>query len=289
MANNTYSEESIKVLKGLEAVRKRPGMYIGSTDVAGLHHLVWEIVDNSIDEVLAGYASSVKVTLKSDGSVVVEDNGRGIPTGIHKESGLSAVELIFTELHAGGKFGEESGAYKTSGGLHGVGSSVVNALSDKLIATVYRDGKEFETIFVNGEIQTKTHVVGPTTKKGTKVQFFPTYSIFKNAQLSYERVKERLRESSFLVSGVEVIVRDEKSGAKEEYKATDGVKEFVEFITETKTKVTNAYSFKGKSRDEIEMDVAFQYTDDYSEIILSFVNNVKTRDGGEHETGFKSA
>lgn len=238
---------------------------------------------------MAGYANSVKVTLKSDGSVVVEDNGRGIPTGIHKESGLSAVELIFTELHAGGKFGEESGAYKTSGGLHGVGSSVVNALSDKLIATVYRDGKEFETIFVNGEIQTKTHVVGPTTKKGTKVQFFPTYSIFKNAQLSYERVKERLRESSFLVSGVEVIVRDEKSGAKEEYKATDGVKEFVEFITETKTKVTNAYSFKGKSRDEIEMDVAFQYTDDYSEIILSFVNNVKTRDGGEHETGFKSA
>ncbi len=289
MANNTYSEDSIKVLKGLEAVRKRPGMYIGSTDVSGLHHLVWEIVDNSIDEVLAGYANSVKVTLKSDGSVIVEDNGRGIPTGIHKESGLSAVELIFTELHAGGKFGEESGAYKTSGGLHGVGSSVVNALSDKLIATVYRDGQEFQTVFIKGEIAEKTHVVGLTSKKGTKVQFFPTYSIFKSATLSFERIKERLRESSFLVSGVEVSIKDEKSGVKEEFRASDGVKQFVEFITETKTKVTNAYSFKGKSKDEIEMDIAFQYTDDYSEVILSFVNNVKTRDGGEHETGFKGA
>lgn len=289
MSINNYSADSIKVLKGLEAVRKRPGMYIGSTDVSGLHHLVWEIVDNSIDEVLAGFASSVKVTLKTDGSVVVEDNGRGIPVGIHKETGLSAVELIFTELHAGGKFGEESGAYKTSGGLHGVGSSVVNALSDKLIATVYKDGIEYETIFTEGNISTKTHPVGPTSKRGTKVQFFPTYSIFKNAVLSYERVKERLRESSFLISGVEVIVRDEKSGAKEEFRAKDGVKEFAEFITETKSKVTNAYSFRGVSKEEIEMDIAFQYTDDYNDLILSFVNNVKTRDGGEHESGFKSS
>lgn len=290
MATNNYSAESIKVLKGLEAVRKRPGMYIGSTDVNGLHHLVWEIVDNAIDEVLAGYAKNVKVTLKSDQSIVIEDDGRGIPVEIHKESGLSAVELVFTELHAGGKFGEENGGYKTSGGLHGVGASVVNALSSKVIVTVWKNGKEYETIFANGgDIVKKTTEISTTSKRGTRVQFFPDLSFFKGANLSFERIKERLRESSFLVSGVTVQIRDEKQNLKEEFCAKDGVKEFVEFITENKTKITDAISIRAISKEGIESEVAFQYTDDYNEVILSFVNNIKTRDGGEHELGFKVA
>lgn len=283
-----YDANSIKVLKGLEAVRKRPGMYIGSTDVNGLHHLVWEIVDNAIDEVLANFANNVKLTIKSDGSVIVEDNGRGIPVDIHKESGLSAVELIFTELHAGGKFGEESGAYKVSGGLNGVGSSVVNAMSDKLIATVYKDGKEYETIFELGNIVQKTKIIGKTTKKGTKIQFYPSYSLFKGAKLSFDKITERLREASFLISGVKVEARDEINSIKEEYVSNDGIKEFIEFINAAKTDETKAFSFKGTSH-EVEVEVAFQYTDDYNETILSFVNNVKTRNGGAHETGLKTA
>ena len=286
--SNKYDASSIKVLKGLEAVRKRPGMYIGSTDANGLHHLVWEIIDNAMDEVLAGFANNIKLALKSDGSVLVEDNGRGIPVDIHKDSGLSAVELIFTELHAGGKFGAESGAYKISGGLNGVGSSVVNAMSDKLIATIYKDGKEYETIFEQDTIIQKTKEVGTTSKKGTKIQFWPSYKFFKGATLSFERISERLREASFLISGVKVEAKDSKTGAKETFIAKDGVKEFVEFINESKTAVTKAYSFKGDSHN-VEVDVAFQYTNDYSETILSFVNNVKTRNGGAHVTGLKNA
>ena len=286
--SKNYDANSIKVLKGLEAVRKRPGMYIGSTDVNGLHHLVWEIIDNAMDEVLAGFANNVKVQLKKDGSVVVEDNGRGIPVDIHKDSGLSAVELIFTELHAGGKFGGDGSAYKVSGGLNGVGSSVVNAMSDRLIATIYKDGNEYETIFEMGKTIQKTKVVGSTTKKGTKIQFFPSYNLFKGAKLSFDNITERLREASFLISGVKVEARDEINSRKEEYVSEDGVREFVEFINSAKTSITKSFSFKGTSHT-VEVEVAFQYTDDYSETILSFVNNVKTRNGGAHETGLKTA
>ncbi len=282
-----YNASSIKVLKGLEAVRKRPGMYIGSTDINGLHHLVWEIVDNSMDEVLAGYANKVKVTIKQDGSIVVEDNGRGIPVDKH-ESGKTAIELIFTELHAGGKFSE--GAYKTAGGLHGVGSSVVNAMSSKLEATVYKDGVEYLTIFENGgNITTKTTKVGSTNKKGTKVRFWPEYSIFKNSEFKYAKVSERLREASFLVSGVEISVKSEPEQKNETFNFNNGIEAFVEFVNSSKTKINKKpIHFTGELKG-INVEIGFQYTDVYQDTIISFVNNVKTRDGGTHETALKTA
>ncbi|CAM9123656.1 DNA topoisomerase IV subunit B [Mycoplasma marinum] len=284
---SNYNASSIKVLKGLEAVRKRPGMYIGSTDINGLHHLVWEIVDNSMDEVLAGFANKVKVVLKNDGSVIVEDNGRGIPVGKH-ESGKSAIELIFTELHAGGKFSE--GAYKTAGGLHGVGSSVVNAMSIKLEATVYKEGFEYLTVFENGgNITQKTTKIGPTNKKGTRIQFWPEYKIFKNSKLNYARVSERLREASFLVSGVEISVKSEFDKKSETFNYSNGIEAFVEFVNTSKTKINKKpVTFKGESK-EIEVEIGFQYTEAYQDTIISFVNNVKTRDGGTHETALKTA
>ncbi|MBZ4195553.1 DNA topoisomerase IV subunit B [Mycoplasma tauri] len=286
MNNSNYDASSIKQLKGLEAVRKRPGMYIGSTDINGLHHLIWEIVDNSIDEALAGEASEIIVILNKDGSVTVSDNGRGIPVG-KTDSGKSAVELVFTELHAGGKFNE--GAYKTSGGLHGVGSSVVNALSKRLKCFVYRDKKIYETIFENGDniVQT-THVIGTTNKRGTTIQFWPNYDIFKRAKFSFETIAERLRESSFLIAGLSIKLIDESTKRSEEFVHENGLKAFVEFINDSKNALFNAYSFKETKRD-IEVECSFQYTDGYSETVLSFVNNVKTRDGGTHEIGLKSA
>ena len=284
-----YDASSIKVLKGLEAVRKRPGMYIGSTDANGLHHLVWEIVDNAIDEVLAGFANKVRVTLKKDGSVLVSDNGRGIPVDKHKDSNKTAIELIFTELHAGGKFGGEDSAYKSSGGLNGVGSSVVNAMSDELKATVYKDGFEYLTIFSNGgEITTPTKKVGPTKKKGTTIHFKPSYSLFGKSKLSYPRILERMRESSFLIKGVEIIVRNDITGKEQILKSEDGLRDYVAFINEAKVQITKPYSFSGSGKG-IEVEVGFQYTDDYNETIISFVNNIKTRDGGTHETALKTA
>lgn len=282
-----YTAESIKVLKGLEAVRKRPGMYIGSTDSRGLHHLAWEIIDNAMDEVLAGYASQVKVIVKQDGSMIVEDNGRGIPVDKHK-SGKTAVELIFTELHAGGKFGGSDSAYKTSGGLNGVGSSVVNAMSDKLIATIYKNGYEYITEFNQDKIVKPTIKGEKTTKKGTRIQFWPSYSLFKGAKFNYETIKERLQESSFLISGVEVSLRSEPEGQKDTFKAKDGVKEFAQFLNEAKTTYTKAYSFRGEFHN-VEVEIGFQYTNDYNETIISFVNNVKTSNGGTHEKSLKSS
>ncbi len=284
---SNYNADSIKVLKGLEAVRKRPGMYIGSTDANGLHHLVWEIVDNAMDEVLAGFANKVKVILKQDGSVIVEDNGRGIPIDKH-ESGKSAIELIFTELHAGGKFAE--GAYKVSGGLHGVGSSVVNALSSKLEVNVYKDGFEYLTVFENGgNIKSNTTKIGSTTKKGTRVQFWPDYSVFKNNKFNYAVISERLRESSFLVSGVEISIKSEPEQKKEIFKYENGLSAFVDFVNDSKTKINKIpVVFRGEIAN-IEMEVAFQYTDSFQDTIISFVNNVKTRDGGSHEIGMKTA
>ena len=285
---NKYDARSIKVLKGLDAIRKRPGMYIGSTDVNGLHHLVWEIVDNSLDEVLASYANFVKIIIKKDGSMIVEDNGRGIPIDKHKESNLSAVELIFTELHSGGKFGEKNSAYKISGGLHGVGASVVNALSKKLIATIYKNNKEYETIFEKGIVAKKTKVVGSTTKKGTKIQFFPSYKVFKNCKFSFDKISERLREASFLIPGLKIEIKDEINKKSEQFISKDGLKEFVEFMNQSKTPISSFISFKGKVH-EIDVEVGVQYTNDYNCNILSFVNNIKTKDGGSHEQGFKTA
>lgn len=282
-----YDESSIQQLVGLEAVRKRPGMYIGSTDVNGLHHLIWEIVDNSIDEALAGYANEINVVLTKEGSVIVSDNGRGIPVGKTK-SGKSAVELVFTELHAGGKFNE--GAYKTSGGLHGVGSSVVNALSDKLIATIMREGQIYETIFEQGgsKIVQRTKAIGKTNKKGTKVEFWPNYETFKNAKFNFEVIAERLRESCFLIGGLKITLDDYNTGKKAEYKFENGLQAFVEFINDSKNVISPIIYFK-ESRKEIEVEVGMQYTDSYNETLLSFVNNVKTKDGGTHEAGLKTA
>ncbi|MGL4183640.1 MAG: DNA topoisomerase IV subunit B [Metamycoplasmataceae bacterium] len=283
---NQYNAKNIITLKGLEAVRKRPGMYIGSTDINGLHHLLWEIFDNSVDEVLSGFATEIKVVLKKDGSVIVEDNGRGIPIDKHSND-RTAVEVIFTELHSGGKFNSDS--YKTSGGLHGVGSSVVNALSEKLEATIYKDGSEYFTSFENGDnITNRTKEIGKTSKKGTKIQFWPNYKIFKFAKFSYEIISERLREASFLLGGVSIFLRDENSKNSFEFKHKEGIKDFVNFINNTKTSITPIIEIKDKNKD-FEIEIGIQYTDSYSETIISFVNNVKTRDGGTHEGAFKAS
>ncbi|MGZ9428646.1 DNA topoisomerase IV subunit B [Mycoplasma sp. 1012] len=282
-----YDASSLKVLKGLEGVRKRPGMYIGSTDVNGLHHLVWEIVDNAVDECLAGFAKKIEVTLKSDGSVIVEDDGRGIPVDKH-ESGLTGVELVFSELHAGGKFSE--GAYKTSGGLHGVGSSVVNALSKWLKVWVFKDGKEYYTEFENGgSIKNKTKLMGNTGKRGTKVHFLPDYEIFKKAKFSFQTISERLRESSFLLKGITIKINDENTGENETFKHENGIKAFVEFINDSKVVINKQIATFSDNKNKIEVEFGFQYTESYSESIISFVNNVKTKDGGTHEIAAKTA
>ncbi|BAP39532.1 DNA gyrase/topoisomerase IV subunit B [Metamycoplasma canadense] len=286
MTTTNYEAKDLKVLKGLEAVIKRPGMYIGSTDSNGLHHLIWEIVDNSIDEVLAGFASNIKVILKKDGSVIVEDNGRGIPIGKH-ESGKTGVELVFTELHAGGKFGE--GAYKTSGGLHGVGSSVVNALSAKLEATVYRDKKEYFTSFEQDKIIQRTNIVGSTNKQGTKVQFWPNYNIFKKAKFSSEIVKEKLREASFLISNLKINYINENTDENIIFQTNQGIKEYIYFVGEGRNFISDAFFASGVGKNGIEIQISLAYTENYDETIYSFVNNVKTRDGGTHETAFKTA
>ena len=281
-----YDEHSIKILEGLEAVRKRPGMYIGSTDKRGLHHLVWEIVDNSIDEVMNGYGDSIKITLHKDGSISVSDNGRGVPVGKH-ESGKSTVEVIYTVLHAGGKF--EEGNYKVSGGLHGVGASVVNALSSSMIVNSKRDGKEYSISFKNGgEVASKLTEVGNTNRTGTTVRFTPSKDIFSTTEFSYSIICERMQESAFLLKGLTVEVVDEINNRSEKYHYENGIKSFVEYINEDKTPINNVLHFKG-TKDGIEVEIAMQYTDSYNENIVSFVNNVKTSDGGSHEVGYKSA
>lgn len=277
MPNNLYTAESIKKLKGLEAVRKRPGMYIGGADIHGLHHLVAEIVDNSIDEALAGYASEITVTLHSDLSVSVFDNGRGIPVEKVKGESKTAVELVFTELHAGGKFSSDS--YKTSGGLHGVGSSVVNALSSKLEVIVSRNDKSYKTAFIQDSIVEKTHEILLQFKRGTLVRFWPDYKFFKDARLNFSTIAERLKESSFLVSNLKITIIDEIKNHKEVYQSQKGLEEFLDFINGSKSVISKPVSYK-ETLKNIEVEFAFQYSDDYSSIILSFVNNVKTIDGG---------
>lgn len=285
-----YSDDAIQVLEGLDAVRKRPGMYIGSTDGTGLHHLVWEIVDNAVDEALSGFGNRIDVIINKDGSITVTDHGRGMPTGMHA-MGKPTVEVIFTVLHAGGKFGQ--GGYKTSGGLHGVGSSVVNALSSWLEVEIIRDGAIYRQRFENGgKPVTTLKKIGtaPKSKSGTSVSFMPDQSVFSTIDFKFNTIAERLKESAFLLKNVTLTLTDNRSEEAEhlEFHYENGVQDFVEYLNEDKETLTPIMFFEGEEQ-EFHIEVALQYNDGFSDNILSFVNNVRTKDGGTHETGLKSA
>ena len=281
-----YNEKSIKILEGLEAVRKRPGMYIGSTDKRGLHHLIWEIVDNAIDEAINGFGKKITVTITKIGSVIVKDEGRGVPIGKHS-SGASTPEVIYTVLHAGGKF--ETDGYKVSGGLHGVGSSVVNALSKWMKVTICREGKICEISFKNGgKVDKPLKQIGTTKQTGTTVEFFPDEEIFGNARFSYSTICERMQESAFLINGLTMEVIDEETDRHNVYSYDNGLVSFVEYVNDGKEAINKVINFNGE-KNGIVVDIAMQYTNTYNESILSFVNNVKTVDGGTHEVGFKTA
>ncbi|ARK20230.1 DNA topoisomerase IV subunit B [Sporosarcina sp. P26b] len=283
---NTYDDSSIQILEGLEAVRKRPGMYIGSTDTRGLHHLVYEIVDNSVDEALAGFGNEIDVTIHKDGSVSVRDYGRGMPTGNH-ESGKPTAEVIMTVLHAGGKFGQ--GGYKTSGGLHGVGASVVNALSEWLEVTIYREGKKFLQRFENGgKPVTTLEEIGKTKETGTTIHFKPDTTIFSTIKYQYDTLAERLRESAFLLKGLKITLKEESTDKQDIFHYESGIEAFVAYLNEEKEVLHEVAYLEGEV-DGIEVEFAFQFSDGYAETILSFVNNVRTKDGGTHETGAKAA
>ena len=284
-----YDENQIQVLEGLEAVRKRPGMYIGSVSISGLHHLVYEIVDNSIDEALAGYCDCINVTLNPDNTVTVEDNGRGIPVGIHPTEGIPTVQVVLTILHAGGKFG--GGGYKVSGGLHGVGSSVVNALSERLEVEV-SDGEHVHyQSYERGKPTCDLKIIGDTTKTGTKITFLPDAEIFETLEFEYEVLLKRLREQAFLNKGVRIVFTDNRTEdvRSEELYAEGGIKEFISYLNTNKDPIHDEIVyFEAKKGDTMEVEVAMQYTTAYSETILSFANNIHTVDGGMHETGFKA-
>ncbi|HEN2908211.1 TPA: DNA topoisomerase IV subunit B [Streptococcus agalactiae] len=285
-----YGDDAIQVLEGLDAVRKRSGMYIGSTDGTGLHHLVWEIVDNAVDEALSGFGNRIDVIINKDGSITVTDHGRGMPTGMHA-MGKPTVEVIFTVLHAGGKFGQ--GGYKTSGGLHGVGSSVVNALSSWLEVEIIRDGAIYRQRFENGgKPVTTLKKIGtaPKSKSGTSVSFMPDQSVFSTIDFKFNTIAERLKESAFLLKNVTLTLTDNRSEEAEhlEFHYENGVQDFVEYLNEDKETLTPIMFFEGEEQ-EFHIEVALQYNDGFSDNILSFVNNVRTKDGGTHETGLKSA
>ena len=284
-----YSAESIKVLEGLEAVRKRPAMYIGDVGKRGLHHLVYEVVDNSIDEALAGYCTRVIVIFNPDGSVTVEDNGRGIPVDIHKEEKKPAVEVVMTLLHAGGKF--DKGSYKVSGGLHGVGVSVVNALSEWLWVEVKRDGKIHRQDYKTGNAQNKLKTTGKAKKTGTKVCFYPDTSIFKIINFEYDIIAERLRELAYLNSGLEIILKDERgeNGESDRFKFTGGLSDFVKYLDENNNPLHNKVITVQKENGQVPVDVAMRYGNTYNDNILTFVNNINTIEGGTHLSGFRSA
>ena len=289
MAEQTYDGSSIQILEGLEAVRKRPGMYIGSTDSRGLHHLVWEIVDNSIDEALNGHGDTITITLEKDGSVTVEDEGRGMPCDMHA-SGVPTLQVIFTVVHAGGKF-TSAGGYKTSGGLHGVGASVVNALCEWVEVTVHTNGKIYQMKFSDGGKNiSELKVLGKTTKTGSKVRFLPDKRIFSTTKFSFSQIAERAQEDAFLLEGLRLIVRDEREGKEREeiYHYEEGLVAFMNYLHEDKEVFHKPISFSGV-QNGIKVDCAFQYADEYQENIFSFVNIVRTKDGGTHETGARNA
>ncbi len=293
MSDNNYNENDIQVLEGLEAVRKRPGMYIGTTDVKGLHHLVWEIVDNSIDEALAGYCKNIEIIINKDNSITVKDDGRGIPVGKHPKTGISTVETVYTVLHAGGKFG--GGGYKVSGGLHGVGASVVNALSSRVTVTVYKDGKIYECKFANGgkTVQPLT-VIGTcaANRTGTTVTFKPDSEIFDTEIYDYETLKVRVRELAFLNRGLQLTLRDdrdEEDTQGEKFLYEGGISEYVRFLNQNKTPIHDDIIHLKGEQDGIFFEVAMQYNNSYNDNIYSFVNNINTHDGGTHEEGVRRA
>ena len=287
--NEKYDETQIQVLEGLEPVRKRPGMYIGSTDKRGLHHLVYEIVDNSIDEAMAGFCTHVQIVIKKDGSVSVTDNGRGIPTGIHPKVGKSSLEVALTMLHAGGKFG--GNGYKVSGGLHGVGVSVVNALSERLIATIKREGKIFYQSYKRGVPDVDVKIIGDTEETGTTIQFYPDPDIFETVAFDYDVLRVRIREMAFLNKGIHIEISDER-GEKEikhSYCYEGGIKSFVEYLNKNKVSLMPETVYMSWTDDVYSVEVAMQYNDSYNENIHSFANNINTHEGGSHETGFRAA
>lgn len=289
MEDKNYNAGSIQVLEGLEPVRKRPGMYIGSTGTKGLHHCVMEVMDNSIDEVLAGRADTINVRIYKDGSISVEDNGSGIPVEVHPKTGKSTLETVLTVLHAGGKFNND--AYKVSGGLHGVGVSCVNALSEWLIATVKRGGHIYEQHFARGKAQGDIEVVGDTKESGTTIQFMPDEEIFDTTEFSKEVLVNKFRETAFLNKGVRITLIDEREEEPQEevFHYEGGIKSFVEYINRSKNAITNDIIYFDKSMDDCELEIAMQYTDGYSENVLTFANNIHTTEGGYHLTGFRNA
>jgi DNA gyrase subunit B len=285
-----YDAEQIQVLEGLEPVRKRPGMYIGSTGPRGLHHLVYEVVDNSVDEALAGFCKTISVTIKGDNSIVVEDDGRGMPVDLHPKLGIPAVEVIHTVLHAGGKFG--GGGYKVSGGLHGVGASVVNALSEYMEVEIKRDGKIYRQSYSRGVTQTKLEAIGEAKKTGSRTMFRPDPEIFEDVDFDYDTLEHRLREMAFLNKGVKISLSDEREGRKkkEVFHYEGGIREFVKHQNKNKEPLhPDIIYFEVKKSDDVEVEVAMQYTDRYNETILSYANNINTTEGGAHMVGFKSA
>ena len=287
--NGQYDAAQIQVLEGLEAVRKRPGMYIGSTGARGLHHLVYEIVDNSIDEALAGYCKNIHVTICKDNSITVEDDGRGMPVDKHPKMGIPGVEVIHTILHAGGKFG--GGGYKVSGGLHGVGASVVNALSTHMEVEIKRNGKIYKQCYERGKTVTPLEIIGESKKTGSKTTFWPDPEIFETTIFDYDTLQHRLREMAFLNKGIKIVFKDEREGNKksETFHYEGGIKEFVKFINENKDPIHPDIIYFEVVKENCEVEVAMQYTDSYSELVLGYANNINTTDGGTHIVGFKSA
>ena len=287
--NGEYGADQIQILEGLEAVRKRPGMYIGSTSVRGLHHLVYEIVDNSVDEALAGYCTEIEVSINEDNSIYVKDNGRGIPVGINKKAGLPAVEVVFTILHAGGKFG--GGGYKVSGGLHGVGASVVNALSEWLEVTIHKDGKMYRQRYERGKVMYPLKVVGDTTKRGTEVVFLPDKEIFEETVFDFDTLRQRLREMAFLTKGIKIILIDKRLEEPKirAFHYEGGIKEYVDYLNKSQTPIYDDVIYCEGIKNNIYVEVAMQHNDSYTESTYSFVNNITTPEGGTHLTGFRNA
>ncbi len=288
MQEQKYDGSQIQVLEGLEAVRKRPGMYIGSTSSMGLHHLVYEIVDNSIDEALAGYCSHIYVCIEADNSITVEDDGRGIPVSIQPQTGLPAIEVVFTVLHAGGKFG--GGGYKVSGALHGVGASVVNALSQNLEATVYSDGFEYRQTYARGAVTSPLTKIGPTDKHGTRVHFSPDPEIFDELVYDFEVLHKRMREQAFLNGGLRITLEDKRAEAEQKISLyyEGGIRSFVEYLNKSKTALHTDVIYLEENRETSSAQIALQYTDSFNETVISFANDIKTTEGGMHETGFRS-